>query len=253
MYMRVRYLVYWVLMGRPSRHLGAPRRHLAADRRRPQRPPPVPRRRPDRQGRAGGGAVRQTRPDHRPRRLAGGGGGGRLPIAVRRRIRLPPDERPARRVVLTHAPLDRAQHQGARLHLRPGPGHRPPDAPPGRQGRPVDVRARPAGHPRWHPGDRADLPAVRRRPRPAQAPPPPAQGPAPFSPTYPPTRPASIRSSSWTGGPPTGHPARKALRFYAQAITEPYPTCSNTPLTKRSRKLGLERAQGAVRNNGLQT
>ena len=62
-------------------------------------------------------------------------GGRRVPVSVRGRILLPPDERPARGVLLTDAPLDRPQHPRARLHLRPGPANRPPDAPRSRPGR----------------------------------------------------------------------------------------------------------------------
>ena len=58
------------------------------------------------------------------------GRGRRVPLPVRGRVLLPADERHPRRVVLTDAPLDRAQHPGARLHLRPGPSARSPDAAP---------------------------------------------------------------------------------------------------------------------------
>ena len=56
--------------------------------------------------------------------------GRRLPLPVRRRSRVPPTQRPARRVLLPDAPLDRPEDPRPRLLLRPRPGRRPPDAPP---------------------------------------------------------------------------------------------------------------------------
>ena len=91
-----------------------------------------------------------------------------VPVPVRGRVLLPPDERPARRVVLPDAPLDRAQHPRPRLHLRPGPPDRPPHAPRRRPGRPAPIRPRAARPARRHRRDRPDLPLHRR---PAQSPP----------------------------------------------------------------------------------
>ena len=114
------------------------------------------------------GDLRQARADHRSRRLASSGGDRRVPVPVRGRILLPPDERPARGVLLPDAPLDRAQHPRPRLHLRPGPANRPPDAPRSRPGRAADVRPRTTRRTRRH---RRDRPALPGRPRPAQSPP----------------------------------------------------------------------------------
>ena len=148
--------------------LGPPRHHLAADRRPAQGPAPDLEHRPGRPHRAGRGNLRQARADHRSRRLARAQGHRRVPVPVRSRVLLPPDERPARRIVLAHAPLDRAQHPGTRVHLRPGPADRPPHAPSGRPRRTADVRPRTAARARRH---RRDRPALPRRPRPAQSPP----------------------------------------------------------------------------------
>ena len=109
--------------------LGPPRHHLAADRRPAQRPAPDLGHRPRRPRRPGRGDLRQARADHRSRRLARRRGHRRLPVPVRGRVLLPPDERPPRGVLLPDAPLDRAQHPRPRLHLRPGPADRPPHAP----------------------------------------------------------------------------------------------------------------------------
>ena len=70
--------------------------------------------RPGRPRRPGRGDLRQARADHRPRRLARRRGHRRLPVPVRGRVLLPPDERPPRGVVLPDVPLDRAQHPRAR-------------------------------------------------------------------------------------------------------------------------------------------
>ena len=103
-----------------------------------------------------------------PRRLARRRGHRRVPVPVRGRVLLPAAERPARRVVLPDAPLDRAQHPRPRLHLRPGPPDRPPHAPPRPPGRTGPVRPRTARPARRHRRDRPDLPLHRR---PAQSPP----------------------------------------------------------------------------------
>ncbi len=107
--------------------------------------------------------LRQARPDHRPRRLAGRRGRRRLPVTVRSRILLPPDERPPRGVVLPDVPLDRTQHPRAYLHLRPGPADRASAAPAGPAGRTAHVRARTAGPTRRHRRDRLDLPHRARK------------------------------------------------------------------------------------------
>ena len=123
---------------------------------------------PGRPGSPGRRDLRQARPDHRSRRLARARGRGRVPVPVRSRVLLPADERPARRLVLPDAPLDRAQHPRPRLHLRPGPPDRPPHAPSRRPRRTADVRPRTAARARRH---RRDRPALPRRPRPAPSPP----------------------------------------------------------------------------------
>ena len=69
--------------------------------------------------------LRQTYPVHRPRRLARRRGHRRLPLPSRRRSRLPPDERPPRRVVQPDVPLDRLQDPGPRLLLRRSPSPSP--------------------------------------------------------------------------------------------------------------------------------
>ena len=56
--------------------------------------------RPERPRRAGSRGVRQTDPGHQPRPLAGRRRGRRLPLPVRRRVQLPPTQRPPRRLVL---------------------------------------------------------------------------------------------------------------------------------------------------------
>ena len=99
-------------------------------------------RRPRCPRRPGRRAVRQARADHRSRRLAGGRGGRRLPVPVRGRVRLPPAEGPARGLLQPDVPLDRAQHPRPRVHLRPGPPGRPPDAAEGPPRRAGPVRAR---------------------------------------------------------------------------------------------------------------
>src|ERR1035441_5438044 len=119
---------------------GPPRHHLAARRRPAQGPAPGLVRRSGRPRRAGRGNLRQARADHRSRRLARARGHRRVQVPVRSRVLLPPDERPARGVLLPDAPLDRAQHQSPRLHLRPGPADRPPHAPHRRPGRPAPLR-----------------------------------------------------------------------------------------------------------------
>src|SRR6266705_1051819 len=118
-------------------------------------------------GRPGGRHLRQARADHQPRRLAGPGGRRRVPIPVRSRVLLPPDERHSCGVLLPDAPLDPAQHPRPRVHLRPGPADRPPDAPQGRPGRAADVRPPATGQAGRHRRNRAHIP-VRRRP--AQSP-----------------------------------------------------------------------------------
>ena len=75
---------------------------------------------------------------------------------------------PPRRVVLPDVPLDRAQHPRPRLHLRPGPADRPPDAPASPARRAAYVSPRAADPARRHRRDRPDLP---RRTRQAQSPP----------------------------------------------------------------------------------
>ena len=95
-------------------------------------------------------------------------GDRRLPVPVRSRVLLPAAQRPPRRLLLPDAPLDRAQHQSARVHLRARPADRPPDAaqsPPRRAG---PVRPLTAGRTRRH---QRDHPALPRRPRAAQSPP----------------------------------------------------------------------------------
>ena len=75
-------------------------------------------------------AVRQAHPVHRQGRPGlHRRDRRRLPLPVRRRGRLPPDERPQRRVVLAHVPLDRPQDPGPRLALRARPHVRPPHGP----------------------------------------------------------------------------------------------------------------------------
>ena len=66
----------------------------------------------------------------------------RLPVPVRGRVRLPPAQRPARGLLQPDVPLDRAQHPRPRVHLRPGPAGRPPDAAEGPPRRTEPVRAR---------------------------------------------------------------------------------------------------------------
>jgi hypothetical protein len=83
-------------------------------------------------------------------------------------VLLPADERPASRLVLPDAPLDRPQHPGARVHLRAGPAARAPDALPRPPGRAGPVRAGTARPARRHRRNRAGLPLHRR---PAQGPP----------------------------------------------------------------------------------
>ena len=123
---------------------------------------------PDARGALEAGDLRQARPDHQPRRLARCRGHRRLPVPVRGRVLLPPDERPARGLLLPDAPLDRAQHPRPRLHLRPGPADRPPHAPHRRPGRAAAI-CPPAPRPaRRHRRDRPDLPLYRRT---AQSPP----------------------------------------------------------------------------------
>ena len=123
---------------------------------------------PARPRRPGRGNLRQARADHRSRRLARPGGRRRLPVPVRGRVLLPPDERHPRGLLLPDAPLDRAQHPRPRLHLRPGPADRPPHAPPSPARRAGHVRPRTAQPARSHRRDRAHLPL---RQRPAQSPP----------------------------------------------------------------------------------
>ena len=53
----------------------------------------------------------------------------RLPVPVKRRSRLPPDERPQSRVVLADVPLDRPQNPRARRGLRARPNDRTTDGP----------------------------------------------------------------------------------------------------------------------------
>ena len=148
--------------------LGTPGHHLAADRRPAQRPAPHLGNRPRRPRRPGRGNLRQARADHRSRRLARPGGRRRLPVPVRGRVLLPPDERHPRGLLLPGAPLDRAQHPRPRLHLCPGPADRPPHAPRSPARRAGHVRPRTAQPARSHQRDRAHLP-LRRRP--AQSPP----------------------------------------------------------------------------------
>src|SRR5260370_20783840 len=57
-------------------------------------------------------------PVHRPRQLASRRRGRRLPLPGRRRSRIPPAQRPPRRVLLPDVPLDRAEDPRARLLLR---------------------------------------------------------------------------------------------------------------------------------------
>jgi hypothetical protein len=104
------------------------------------------------------GDLRQARADHRSRRLARRRGDRRLPVPVRGRVLLPPDERPPRRVVLPDVPLDRAQHPHPRPHLRPRPADRAPDAPASRARRTAHVSPRTAEPARQHRRDRPDLP-----------------------------------------------------------------------------------------------
>src|ERR1019366_2861117 len=97
--------------------------------------------------------------------------GRRVPVPVRSRVLLPADERHPRRVVLPDAPLDRAQHPGARVHLRPGPAARSPDAAPRPPGPAGPVLPRAAGPARRDRRDRADLPLdPGTAPRPPAAP-----------------------------------------------------------------------------------
>src|SRR5664279_1149996 len=109
--------------------------------------------------------LRQTYPDHRPRRLAHRRRRRRLPLPIRNRIRLPATQRPPRSVVLPDAPLDRPQHRRAHLHLRAGPATGPPPAPQCPPRRPRPVRQSPPGHPQRNPGHPADLPLHRRTPQ----------------------------------------------------------------------------------------
>src|ERR1039457_3249821 len=145
--------------------LGPAGHQLAARRRQAPRPAPELGHRHRRPGRPGRRTVRQARPDHRPRRLASGRRHRGLPVPVRGRVLLPPDERPERGVVLPDAPLDRAQHPRPRLHLRPAPADPPPQAPPAPPRRAGPVRPRTAQPARRHRRDRPDLPLHRRPPQ----------------------------------------------------------------------------------------
>ena len=106
--------------------------------------------------------LRETDPDHRPRRLARRRRRRRLPLPIRNRIRLPATQRPPRSVVLPDVPLDRQQHRRPHLHLRAGPATGPPPAPASPPRRPRPVRQSPPGHPRRDRRNRADLPLHRR-------------------------------------------------------------------------------------------
>ena len=117
-------------------------------RRHPRRPPADLDHQPHQTRSVGNQRVRQTDPDHRPRRLARRRRRRRLPLPIRDRIRLPATQRPPRGVVLPDVPLDRPQHRRAHLHLRAGPATGPPAAPQGPPRRPRPVRQSPPGHPR---------------------------------------------------------------------------------------------------------
>ena len=92
-----------------------------------------------------------------------------LPIPERGRVRVPADERPPRGLLRPDAPLDRLQNPRPRLLQRPGPHHRPPNAPRSRTRRPAPVRPRTTRHPGRHPRNRAALPRRRQRPPPRPA------------------------------------------------------------------------------------
>ena len=83
------------------------------------------------QGRPGRRTVRQADHLHRPRRVEHRRCGGGLPLPVRRRSRLPPDEGPAGCLVHPDVPLDRAKDPCPCLLLRArpdgGPTHGPRD------------------------------------------------------------------------------------------------------------------------------
>ena len=70
--------------------------------------------RPGRPRRPGRGDLRQARADHRPRRLARRRGHRRLPVPVRSRVLLPPDERPAR--VVSFSPMFHWTEHNIRVH-----------------------------------------------------------------------------------------------------------------------------------------
>src|ERR1035437_5637006 len=146
-------------LGRPGAdhpaHRDHPRHdapHLADRRCRPQGP--------------GNRDLRQTPPGHRPRPLGCSRGRRRLPIPKRRRVRIPPAQRPPRRRFLPDVPLDRVQDPGPRLLLRPGPGRRPLHAPTSPPPRPGPQRPRTPGQPRRHPRNRPALPHREQRPSP---------------------------------------------------------------------------------------
>jgi hypothetical protein len=112
--------------------------------------------------------LRQTDPDYRPGRLAGGGRCRRVPVAIGNRIRVPSTQRPSRGVVLPDAPLDRQQHRRAHLHLCAGPADRPPAAVESPPRRPPTVGESHPGHPRRYSRDSHGLPVHRW---PTQSPP----------------------------------------------------------------------------------
>src|ERR1035437_9650949 len=126
--------------------------HLADRPRRPQGP--------------GNRDLRQTPPGHRPRPLGCSRGRRRLPLPKRRRVRVPPAQRPPRRRVLTHVPLDRVQDPSPRLLLRPSPGRRPPHAPTSPPRRAGPQRPAAPDQPRRHPRNRPALPHREQRPSP---------------------------------------------------------------------------------------
>src|SRR5262249_1035462 len=165
----------------PPRRRGGDPPHLQPRRGRRGPPPPAARRTPrrpaavlpHRHGRPQSPAsppLRQTDPVHQPRHLARRRNRGRLPLPIRRRVRLPPTQRPPRRVIQPYAPLDRPEDPRPHLLLRPRTDHLPPHRPPTRTRRPPPVRTRTPRRTRQHRRNRPALPRRRQRPPPRPTP-----------------------------------------------------------------------------------
>jgi transposase len=112
----------------------------------------------------GAATVRQADPVRQPHLVEHSRGRGRLPLAGRCRIGLPPVEGPSPRLLQPAAPLDRPENPSPRLLLPSGPGGRAPHAPTSRAGRTAPVRTRTFGPARRNRRDRPALPRRRQGP-----------------------------------------------------------------------------------------